>query len=69
MSKHITITHDNKYHLPIGTVTVLDEVADALIADGQAIIATELAKPITPDTTPTIIVKDETGTEPKKKGN
>ena len=67
MSKHINITKENEFSLPIGTATVMDEVADILIANGQASITAELPKPIVQDNPPVIIVKEEQNQKPKNK--
>ena len=67
MSKHINITKENEFSLPIGTATVMDEVADILIANGEAYVTTELPKPIVQDTPPVIIVKEEQNQNPKPK--
>ena len=56
MPKHIHILNTNIWGIPIGTATISDTEANAMLEDGNAVLITELAKPIVDAIAPPIIV-------------
>ena len=66
MPKHIHILRENEYNIPIGTAMVTNTEANAMLADGSAIVVPALPLPQqTPEAPPTIIVQQQSEPKPK----